>query len=68
MNTPFTVEDFAFLREIFCFYVDEFYVDEGVSQDRDQEGRADELFGRLHTIMTEVSALAMAHQQLKEKA
>ncbi len=63
MNTPFTDEDFAFLHEIFCFYVDE-----GVSLDRDQQDRADELFGRLHTIMTEVSALAMAHQQLKEKA
>ena len=51
MNTPFTDEDFAFLHEIFCFYVDE-----GVSSDRDQQDRADELFGRLHTIMTEVSA------------
>lgn len=63
MNTPFTDEDFALLHHIFCFYAEENW-----PLPEDQQDQADELFGRLHTIMTEVSALAMAHQQLKEKA
>jgi len=64
MTTPFENEDFDFLREIFASHYS--YM-ERKSLGKAERRRATELFVRLHTIMTEVTTLAIAHQQLKEK-
>ena len=62
MNTPFTDEDFYLLACAFAREADH------CIRGSARETAVIELRDRLHTIMTEVSALAMAHQQLKEKA
>ena len=64
MNTPFTYEDFCILAYAFERVTHEDFCIRGSAR----ETAVIELRDRLHTIMTEVSALAMAHQQLKEKA